>query len=138
MSRRSFAEATRSAARVLVVAIVVLPIVNAWISSDDAGPGERRPLSFTKSSSPSLPRKGGKPRKSWVRKAVLPKTTLDGIGLLAKRKPPDAPMLKPWSDAPQPRPTAITRLENCTEFTKPAAVCIRLTGTPKNHRSPPA
>ena len=31
-----------------------------------------------------------------------------------------------------------TRLELCTEFTKPDSLCIRLMGTPKNHRSPPA
>jgi len=30
------------------------------------------------------------------------------------------------------------RLEYCVEFTKPDALCIRLMGTPKNHRSPPA
>jgi hypothetical protein len=31
-----------------------------------------------------------------------------------------------------------TRLELCTEFTKPDSLCIRSMGTPKNHRSPPA
>lgn len=38
-----------------------------------------------------------------------------------------------------PDPGALSsRLDRCTEFTKPDSVCIRLMGTPKNHRSPPA
>ena len=37
-----------------------------------------------------------------------------------------------------PKVSAPSRLESCTEFTKPDSLCIRLMGTPKNHRSPPA
>lgn len=35
-------------------------------------------------------------------------------------------------------PGMTTRLDFCTEFTKPDSLKIRLMGTPKNHRSPPA
>jgi hypothetical protein len=31
-----------------------------------------------------------------------------------------------------------SRLDRCSEFTKPASLVIRSMGTPKNHRSPPA
>jgi hypothetical protein len=43
-----------------------------------------------------------------------------------------------WSLAKLPKLPALSRLELCSEFTKPASLCIRLMGTPKNHRSPPA
>jgi hypothetical protein len=37
-----------------------------------------------------------------------------------------------------PNPFAtFSRLESCSEFTKPNSLKICLTGTPKNHRSPP-
>jgi hypothetical protein len=35
-------------------------------------------------------------------------------------------------------PVAGSRLDYCVEFTKPDSLKIRLTGTPKSHRSPPA
>ncbi len=34
-------------------------------------------------------------------------------------------------------PGLTTRLDFCTEFTKPDSLKIRMMGTPKNHRSPP-
>jgi hypothetical protein len=45
-----------------------------------------------------------------------------------------------WDLLHQPRvnPGLGSRLDFCSEFTKPDSLKIRLMGTPKNHRSPPA
>jgi hypothetical protein len=137
MSRRN-GDLIRIATKAFLLSFVGLPILNAWITlglDEPVGMGGES-SSVTK---PAPTRRPVKPRKGWVRKAVLPKTSTDIAGLQPKRKPADLSGLKSWTEpAPQPRGTAATRLEYCAEFTKPDAICIHLQGTPKNHRSPPA
>jgi hypothetical protein len=137
MSRRHGA-LIRIATQAFLLSFVGLPILNA---SGTLGLDE--PVGMGGESSavtkPAPTRRPVKPRKGWVKKAVLPKPATVALGLQPKRKPADLPGPKSWEEAPAaPRLTAATRLEYCAEFTKPAAICIHLQGTPKNHRSPPA
>lgn len=136
MSRRDGA-LIRIATKAFLLSFVGLPILNAWVTL-----GLDEPVGMGGESSsvtqPTPTRRPVKPRKGWVRKAVLPKTSTDIAGLQPKKKPAEMSGVKSWAEVPPPRLTAATRLEYCAEFTKPTAICIHLQGTPKNHRSPPA
>src|SRR6185295_12551697 len=91
-----------------------------------------------KASSPSPHRQGPKLRRGWARKALLPRPAFDVSAAQVGRRLPEAPGLKCWEDGPPQKPSGASRLEFCSEFTKPDSLCIHLMGTPKNHRSPPA
>ena len=47
-------------------------------------------------------------------------------------------LIRQLLDQPVIYPGSGSRLDYCSEFTKPDSLRIRLMGTPKNHRSPPA
>jgi hypothetical protein len=49
-----------------------------------------------------------------------------------------SPAMRLWLEVEVQKPLVSSRLQFCSEFTKPDSSCIRLMGTPKNHRSPPA
>lgn len=128
----------RWASAVLAAAVLAVPVAEStpssiekvWLhhsTTDDAVVSERVEKSSENVPVPVQPTKAEVARRNSVRS--LERTpvgsSLQGLtrDLLDQR-------------GMSPGPT--TRLDFCSEFTKPDSLKIRLMGTPKNHRSPPA
>ncbi len=120
----------RPLAAAVLTAFIVLPPIGAWLRLLEASaPRCHEELQRDSKTSPSV-------KHGWFRKALLPKTAA-AVQVTAGCKRLEERTAHAVDLAPQP-PLPGTRLDFCSEFTKPASLCLRSMGTPKNHRSPPA
>lgn len=139
MSERRSDRRRRRAALYLLVAFIGLPVPGSWALAPRDGPVDAHPaIALLKSRSGQAPQSGPKLRRGWIRKALLPRTAIEVPGERVRTQSVHAPGLRDWEALPSQKPTATMRLEFCPEHTKPDSLRIRLMGTPKNHRSPPA
>jgi|SRR6185295_17778131 hypothetical protein len=122
----------------VLAAFIFFPAASAWTFLD-ADVTSNVDLAFKKRP-PSQRHQGSRTiRKGWMRKGLRPSIT----SVVEASRPKKAPS---WEPRPpwrfdltlHNRPTGLNRLKFTPEFTKPASLIIRLAGTPKNHRSPPA
>ena len=79
---------------------------------------------------------GSRTKRGWPRKALIQASCMTVMGSIPSKRM-DLPQ-KSWSMLCVTQALPGTRLDFCSEFTKPDSLCIRHMGTPKNHRSPPA
>lgn len=127
----------RRSVLVILAGFILIPLTSAWalVASEPSPLIGSSPLVIDRG---TQRQRGAVPqiRKGWPRRAILPspgihaQTATSGAHVDEK--------LKLWTLVIHPKPLPGSRLDFCAEFTKPASLCIRSMGTPKNHRSPPA
>ncbi len=130
--------ARRGALRILTLAVFGLPAIGALLpTSENAGlRGAGRDRSM------ALQRLALTPKDSPV--ADPPSAALIARLTPARRlersfaSPSVQGLTRHLLHQPMVNPSPHSRLAFCSEFTKPDSLRIRLMGTPKNHRSPPA
>lgn len=130
--------ASHAANLLALLVFLAAPLASACSPPESALAPERSTQETVKTSPSSRNSSPQQRRRTGTRTVAARKTECRPAWVGNNKKSLEFRWQEHRSLAAQTKLPALSRLELCTEFTKPASLCIRLMGTPKNHRSPPA